>query len=88
MTDQPDLFQVHKLDGVLTLGLRAGDKPSLILVQSDDRIREDLPNIKPLVEALADAAVVLAEILAAENGPNHAGTIAELYGGQELQVSP
>ncbi len=70
MSEQPDLWEVRKLDGGLVLELHAGDTPALILVQGENQIRVDLSNVKRLVAALTDAAD-LVEVLAA-GGVYHA----------------
>jgi hypothetical protein len=52
----------------LTLELRAGDYPSLVLVQADNRVRVGLAHVKTVVAALADAAANLAEVLGSGGG--------------------
>lgn len=71
MSDTPDLWEVRDLTDDLTLELRAGDSPSLVLVQDGDRIRVELANVKAVVAALTDAAADLAELLTAD-GVYHA----------------
>ncbi len=64
MTDNPNLWDVRDLPGGVTLELRAGDEPSLVLAQGDNRVRMELPNVETVVAVLVDAAADLAEVLA------------------------
>jgi len=64
MTDDADLWEVRTLAGGLSLELRAGEEPALVLVQGEDAVRIPLAEAKALVAALTDAAADLAEVLA------------------------
>jgi ribosomal protein L12E/L44/L45/RPP1/RPP2 len=70
MTD-PDLWEMRTLPGALALEFRGEDKPALVLVQGDNRVRVELARVKALVAALTDAAADLAELLAS-GGVYHA----------------
>jgi hypothetical protein len=71
MSNTPDLWESRDLPNGLTLELRAGAEPCLVLRQGDDRISVELSNVKTLVAALTDAAAELAELLAS-GGMHHA----------------
>jgi hypothetical protein len=71
MTNNPDLWEVRELPGDLALEMRGGDKPALVLVQGENRVRIELAHAKVLVAALTDAAAGLAELLASD-GVYHA----------------
>ncbi len=55
---------MRDLPGGLTLEVRGGDKPTLVLAQGENRVRVDLAHVKALVAALVDAAADLVEVLA------------------------
>jgi len=56
MTNEPDLWEVRKLDAGLASELHAGDAPALVLVQGDNHVRVGLVHVKGLVAALAPGA--------------------------------
>lgn len=60
-----DLGEVRGLPSGLTLELRAGDDPALVLSQGESRVRMELAHVKSLLAALTDAAADLAEVLTA-----------------------
>ena len=64
MSDIPDLWEVRTLPDGLTLELRAGASPALVLAQGENRVRVELAHVKVVVAALADGAVDLAEVVA------------------------
>jgi hypothetical protein len=49
MTDSSDLWETQLVVANLSLELRAGDHPALVLVQDDDQIPVDLASAKVLV---------------------------------------
>ena len=70
MTDL-DLWEVRTVRGEVNLELRGGEKPALVIVQGEDRVRVELADVKAVVAAMADAAADLAGVLAA-GGVYHA----------------
>ena len=66
-----DLWEVRTLHSGLSLELRGGEKPALVIVQGSDRVRVELADVKTVVAAMADAAADLAGVLAA-GGVYHA----------------
>lgn len=66
-----DLWEVRDLGGGLTLELRGGGKPALVLIQQGQAIRVELVHVKAVVAALTDAELDLTELLAA-GGRQHA----------------
>jgi hypothetical protein len=65
MTGSPALWEVRDLPGGLTLEMRGGSEPALVLVRGDNRVQVALVHVKGVVAALTDAAAELAELLAA-----------------------
>lgn len=57
MTD--DLWEVRSVSGDLSLELRAGDRPALVLVRGGDRVRVELREVK-VVDGAAELAGWLA----------------------------
>jgi hypothetical protein len=66
-----DLWEARPLPDGITLELRAGDHPTLVLVQGENRVQVELAHAKVVVAALVDAAADLA-ILLATGGQYHA----------------
>lgn len=66
-----DLWEVRRLRGGLSVELRGGEKPALVLVQGEDRVRVELADVKVVMAAMGDAAADLAGVLAA-GGVYHA----------------
>jgi hypothetical protein len=56
MTHDPDLWEVRDLPAGLTLEMRGGREPALVLAQGDERVRVELAHVKGVAAALADAA--------------------------------
>ena len=63
MTDL-ELWEVRTLHGGLSLELRGGEKPALVIVQGSDRVRVELADVKSVVAALVNAAADLVGVLA------------------------
>ena len=62
--DEQTLWESRTLPDDITLELRAGDNPALILLQGENRVQVGLAHVKGVVAAMADAAADLAEFLA------------------------
>jgi hypothetical protein len=67
MTD--DLWEVRTWPAGLSVELRGGDDPALVLVQSSDRVTVDLAHVKAVIAAVGDAAAGLAGVLAVGGVP-------------------
>jgi len=59
-----DLWEVRRLHEGLSVELRGGDKPALVIVQGSERVRVELAEVKLVVATLAEAAADLAGVLA------------------------
>ena len=66
-----DLWEVRTLHGGLSVEMRGGEKPALVLVQGEERVRVELTDVKTVVAVMADAAADLVGVLAA-GGVYHA----------------
>ena len=66
-----NLWESRTLPDGITLELRAGDNPAMIIVQGKDRIQVELAHVKDMVAMLADGAADLAGLLAV-GGKYHA----------------
>lgn len=66
-----DLWEARPLPDGVTLELRAGNDPALVLVQGENRVQIDLAYAKEVVAALVDPAADLTTFLAA-GGQYHA----------------
>jgi hypothetical protein len=71
MTNIANLWEARDLPDGIIVELTAGNIPSLVLVQGENRVTVKLAQVKTLVAALVDAAADLAEVLAA-GGKYHA----------------
>jgi hypothetical protein len=69
--DKQNLWEVRSLPDGITLELRAGDDPALVLVQGENRVRMELAHVKAVVAVLAGAVVGLTTLLAT-GGQYHA----------------
>ena len=59
-----DVWEARAMPGGLSLELRGGEKPGLVLVQGSDRVRVDLSHVKTVIAVMGDAAADLAAVLA------------------------
>jgi len=66
-----DLWEVRTLHGRLSLDLRGGAKPALVLVQGGERVNVEPADVKAVVAGIVDAAADLAGVLAT-GGVDHA----------------
>lgn len=60
-----ELWEVRHLHGGLSLELRGGEKPALVIVQGGERVRVELADVKTVIAGMGDAAADLAGVLAA-----------------------
>lgn len=65
MSNKQNHWESRTLPDGITLELRAGDNPALVLVQGENRVQVELAHVKAVVAALAGGAVDLAEFLTA-----------------------
>ena len=63
-----NLWESRTLPDGITLELRAGDNPALVLLQGKNQTQMELAHIKAVVAALADGAAALADLLATGGG--------------------
>jgi hypothetical protein len=61
-----DLWEVRTLHGGLSLELRGGEKPALVIVQGSDRVIVGLAHVKAVIAAMGDAAEDLAGVPASQ----------------------